>query len=595
MKKMKRSLGACAALIIAVAAVVAVFAFSANASGGNAVEMFASYNTTYPGQTVYLNVHAENNSGFAGATINVDFDKNYFTPISVASSVWEADGIVASNLDGDLPPEDLDIVSAVMFGASDWTGEGEFVTFAFKVKEGAPDASSAFNISFDVINSNRDKIAVPSISGSFKMVDESEYREITEFYFDPSRLTVFTGDEADLTWSTNPGATYSGEKWKSSDTSVIKVKDGRITAVGKGEAVVTVSTLDGRISEDCHITVYERLPGKVNAYLTATEAHVGETVTMHVNIDGVPDSGISSIEMMLNYDKTYLKLLTVKDEGIFDNYFFSNFSSSPRLYWSNKGNACSNGVAATVAFEVLKKPDSGSLNVGLVSEPICYADNYTAVDLETAGTSLEIKERAPEDMFKIKLSSTGGKLGSYVTAKVYLENIPGVGISSLDLSLSYDKAFLELVEVKDLEMLSSPEFGGDITAVPYRLTWNSLTDLTEDCAVAELKFKLLAVPDDGVINVDLECNEAFDTHEKVYVPTVVDGTVVERNSTPGDVNNDGNIDTIDLVLIAQEIAGWSVEINEAAADCNGDGYLTTVDLVLLAQKIAGWEVELKGQ
>ncbi len=43
--------------------------------------------------------------------------------------------------------------------------------------------------------------------------------------------------------------------WSSSDSSVAKVEDGVVTAVGEGEAIITVKTVDGGFTDTCKVTV----------------------------------------------------------------------------------------------------------------------------------------------------------------------------------------------------------------------------------------------------------------------------------------------------------------------------------------------------
>ncbi len=69
--------------------------------------------------------------------------------------------------------------------------------------------------------------------------------------------------------------------------------------------------------------------------------------------------------------------------------------------------------------------------------------------------------------------------------------------------------------------------------------------------------------------------------------------VVLKNYTPGDIDNDEEINLKDLIKIAQYIAKWSNnEINEAAIDVNGDSIIDLNDVNHLARYLAGWDVAL---
>lgn len=62
--------------------------------------------------------------------------------------------------------------------------------------------------------------------------------------------------------------------------------------------------------------------------------------------------------------------------------------------------------------------------------------------------------------------------------------------------------------------------------------------------------------------------------------------------TPGDINDDGNINLKDLVLLAQKQAGWNVQPVIAALDTDGNGKFELDDVAHLAKYLAGFEVVL---
>ena len=68
--------------------------------------------------------------------------------------------------------------------------------------------------------------------------------------------------------------------------------------------------------------------------------------------------------------------------------------------------------------------------------------------------------------------------------------------------------------------------------------------------------------------------------------------IVPVKFTPGDVNDDGNVDMKDLTRLQQYLAEWEVYINENAADVTGDKKVDMKDLTRLQQYLAKWEVTL---
>ncbi len=72
----------------------------------------------------------------------------------------------------------------------------------------------------------------------------------------PSTLTLEAGKSGTLTAAITPNnATNQAVTWTSSDTAIATVKNGVVTAVGAGEAIITVTTADGGLTDTCTVTV----------------------------------------------------------------------------------------------------------------------------------------------------------------------------------------------------------------------------------------------------------------------------------------------------------------------------------------------------
>ena len=76
----------------------------------------------------------------------------------------------------------------------------------------------------------------------------------TGISLDKTELTLLAGDEAQLTAVVSPtDTTYKHVTWESSDEAVVTVEDGKLKAVGSGNAVVTAAA--GDCFAECKITV----------------------------------------------------------------------------------------------------------------------------------------------------------------------------------------------------------------------------------------------------------------------------------------------------------------------------------------------------
>lgn len=65
--------------------------------------------------------------------------------------------------------------------------------------------------------------------------------------------------------------------------------------------------------------------------------------------------------------------------------------------------------------------------------------------------------------------------------------------------------------------------------------------------------------------------------------------VLKGAYTPGDINNDGQINLMDVTYLARAVAGWDIEHSENAADVNNDSSVSLADVVTIARYVAGWE------
>ncbi len=81
-------------------------------------------------------------------------------------------------------------------------------------------------------------------------------KDVTGVELDAAEATVNVGETYTLTATVTPSnATFNTVAWSSSDLSVATVSAGVVTAVGAGEATITVTTDDGSFTDTCVITV----------------------------------------------------------------------------------------------------------------------------------------------------------------------------------------------------------------------------------------------------------------------------------------------------------------------------------------------------
>ncbi len=86
--------------------------------------------------------------------------------------------------------------------------------------------------------------------------DDDGDDEITDLTLNKDELSLDKGETATLKATVKPSGADADIEWSSDDESVAKVnQNGKVTAVGSGECIITAETADGEFYADCFVTV----------------------------------------------------------------------------------------------------------------------------------------------------------------------------------------------------------------------------------------------------------------------------------------------------------------------------------------------------
>ena len=208
-------------------------------------------------------------------------------------------------------------------------------------------------------------------------------------------------------------------------------------------------------------------------------------------------------------------------------------------------------------------------------------------------------EVASDNNCQIEIGSVSGKAGDEVSVDVCIKNDPG--IIGASLSVNYAEG-LTLVDSE-----KGDAFNGLTFVKPGRykngcvFTWDAESidpnDIVSEGVIMTLVFAISETAQSGnILPISISYNEGdiFDSDFDFINPAVVSGSIIVVSYTPGDVNDDGKINTMDVVLIRRFIAdgcttdpdGYNVSIIEEAADVNDDGRINTMDVVYIRRYIA---------
>lgn len=191
----------------------------------------------------------------------------------------------------------------------------------------------------------------------------------------------------------------------------------------------------------------------------------------------------------------------------------------------------------------------------------------------------------------VTVESAYADVGATVDVFVRISDNPGVAGATLSVDYHND---LTLIAAESGEAFSSLTFSGnDVEAFtnPSKFSWDSENEeATADGVILKLTFQ---VSERAVyysqlgVNVSYRAGDVYSDADDLVLD-IVNGTVTVIDYIPGDLFEDGVINTKDVRIIRQLINGHcSVEVKEAAADVNADGVINTKDTRLIRRYING--------
>lgn len=117
----------------------------------------------------------------------------------------------------------------------------------------------------------------PEITDSCVVTFRKARTGVTGVTLDRTELALKEGASAQLTATITPSnANNKALIWESSDSSVVTVSDGLVTAVAPGDAMITVTTEDGGFSAQCQVRVRADME-KLNKLIAVVEADASLT------------------------------------------------------------------------------------------------------------------------------------------------------------------------------------------------------------------------------------------------------------------------------------------------------------------------------
>lgn len=139
------------------------------------------------------------------------------------------------------------------------------------------------------INTGKAVITVKTEDGGFTAQCEVQVNEpVGSVKLSKNEMTLHNGETDTLTATVFPeNADNKNVTWSSSDEKVATVKDGKVTGIGKGTAVITVKTEDGEFVDVCSVTVLQNV---TEISVKNTEYTIKEGTIIKVDAFAMPEN-----------------------------------------------------------------------------------------------------------------------------------------------------------------------------------------------------------------------------------------------------------------------------------------------------------------
>ena len=183
------------------------------------------------------------------------------------------------------------------------------------VKDGVVTAIKAGKAKISVKTEDGGKLAICEVTVNAKVYP------VESVSLDRTSAELTEGDEITLTATVKPdNATNKNVTWSSSNSSVAKVVDGKVTALSPGSATITVRTDDGGKTATCEVTVNAKIYPVESVSLDRTSAELteGDEITLTATVK--PDNATNKTVTWSSSNTSVAKVVDGKVTALREGY-----------------------------------------------------------------------------------------------------------------------------------------------------------------------------------------------------------------------------------------------------------------------------------
>ena len=472
-------------------------------------------------------------SGNAVITVKTeDGGKTATCSVSVSEKVYPVTGVSLNKTSLDMVEGDVIVLTATVSPENatnknvTWSSDDPSVA---TVEEGKVTALKSGTAVVTVKTEDGGMTASCSIT-----VSDKKY-PVTGVVLDKTSIELTEGDVATLTATITPeNATNKNLIWTSDNSSVATVQDGKVTAVSKGNATITVTTEDGGKTATCSVKVHAKVYAVTGVSLNKTSLDMveGDVIVLTATVSpenatnknvtwSSDDPSVATVEEgKVTAIKTGTAVVTVKTED-------GGMTASCSITVSDKKYPVTGVVLDKTSIE-LTEGDVATLTATVTPENATNKNLIWTCDNSSVATVQDGKVTAVSKGNAIisVITEDGGKTAiCSVTVKEKIYPVVGV---------SLDKTSIELTEgdITTLAPIINPE-----NATNRNVIWSS-----SNPAVAAVKDGQVTAISKGTATITVTTEDGGKTatcsvsvKEKLYP---VDGVTLDKTSielTEGDV------------------------------------------------------------
>lgn len=290
---------------------------------------------------------------------------------------------------------------------------------------------------------------------AFKEVKVIVKKAVTGVILDTAEKTLYNGESLTLNATVLPeDASEKAVIWKSSDEKIATVdKDGKITAIAGGEAIITAISSDNEaIYAQCKVTV-RQLPEKITLSAESKTLNVGESYLLTSNVE--PEN---TFDKTVTYKSGDEKIATVDKDGNVTGVAMGETVITAVASDGKTVAECKVKVMVLAEKVVLNLNDV-TIEKGKAKNLVATVIPENATEKEITWTSSDEKVATVDSKGKVTAVAGGEAVikAASTTDNVFAECRVTVKVSSKTITLDSEKSTLYLGESLTLKATLAPE------------------------------------------------------------------------------------------------------------------------------------------